>query len=54
MYGLDHHITNHLKSNGIKTEFELFYQGLLKNLRTPPWKNRKSPKNKIKTNLWKL
>ena len=31
MYESDQHIPNHLRSNVIKTEFEWFYQGLLKN-----------------------
>ena len=30
MYGMDQNIPSHLRSNAIKTEFELFYQGLLK------------------------
>ena len=32
MYGVDQDIPNHLRSNALKTEFELFYQGLLKNV----------------------
>ena len=29
MYGMDQH---HLRSNAIKTEFDLFYQGLFNNI----------------------
>ena len=35
-YGLDQHMLSHLKSNAIKTELELFYQGLLKNIEHLP------------------
>ena len=36
MYGMDQHIPNHLGSNVIKIEFELFYPGLLKNIEQLP------------------
>ena len=32
MSGLDQHVPNYLRSRAIKTEFELFYQRLLKNI----------------------
>ena len=36
MYGMDQNIPSHLRSNVIKTEFELFCQGLLKNIEHLP------------------
>ena len=44
---LNHHIPNHLRSNAIKTEFKLFYQGLLKNIEHLP----ENIMSKIKTTL---
>ena len=35
-YGLDQHIPNNSTRNTIKTEFEFFYQGLLKNISYMP------------------
>ena len=50
MYGMDQHIPNHLRSNAIKTESELFYQQLLKNIEHLP-ENTISQIKKITTNL---
>ena len=36
VYGLDQHIPNNSTRNTIKTEFEFFYQGLLKNISHMP------------------
>ena len=49
MSGLDQHIPNHLRSNAIKTEFELFYQRLLKNVVHLPEKAI----SEIRTKLWR-
>ena len=50
MYGMDQHIQNHLRSNATKTEFELFYQGLLKNLEHLPENTIRQTKTKLQRN----
>ena len=45
MYGMDQH---HLRSNAIKTEFYLFYQGLFNNIDHLP----ENTISQIKTKLW--
>ena len=45
---MNQHIPNHLRSNAIKTEFELFYQGSLKNIEHLP---KSTIKSNIKTKL---
>ena len=45
MYGMDQH---HLRSNAIKTEFDLFYQGLFNNIDHLP----ENTISHIKTKLW--
>ena len=46
-YGLDHHIPTRLNSNRIHTEFEQFYQGILKDISHIPENYLSSLKTKF-------
>ena len=48
-YGLDHHIPTRLNSNRIHTEFEQFYQGILKDISHIPENYLSSLKTKLRS-----
>ena len=47
MYGLDHHIPTRLNNNRIYTEFEQFYQGILRDISYIPGNYLSSLKTKL-------